>query len=215
MARRNTRELILGTSLALFNIDGEPNVTTNQIADEADISPGNLYYHFRSKDDIVTELFKRFLVRFQPLIEIPDDVLLSSDDLWFQMHLSFELKGEYRFLYRNLADLTARIPDLDRAMRGLLARERQAAINSLNGLEQAGLLHISGMQKNLLVDSLLLALTYWIPFADLQDARGLDDSSAQIVAIARVLTMVAPYLKEPEKSRFTEIAHHYLDKATL
>jgi len=214
MARRNTRELILGTSLVLFNAYGEPNVTTNQIADEADISPGNLYYHFRSKDDIVTELFKRFLVGFQPLIEIPDDVLLSSDDLWFQMHLSFELKGEYRFLYRNLADLTARIPDLDRAMRGLLARERQAAINSLNGLEQAGLLQISSMQKNLLVDSLLLALTYWIPFADLQGARGLDDNSAQIVAIARVLTMVAPYLKEPEKSRFTEIAHQYLDKAT-
>jgi len=214
MARRNTRELILSTSLAQFNIDGEPNVTTNQIADEADISPGNLYYHFRSKDDIVTELFKRFLVRFQPLIEIPDDVLLSSDDLWFQMHLSFELKGEYRFLYRNLADLTARIPDLDRAMRGLLARERQAAVNSLSGLERAGLLQLSEIQKNLLVDNMLLALTYWIPFAELQDARGLDDSSAQIVAIARVLTMVAPYLKEPEKSRFTEIAHQYLDKAT-
>ena len=213
MARRDTRELILGTSLVLFNAYGEPNVTTNQIADEADISPGNLYYHFRSKDDIVIELFKRFLARFQPLIEIPEDVLLSTDDLWFQMHLSFEIKGEYRFLYRNLADLKARIPDLDRAMRGLLARERQAAVNSLNGLEQAGVLDIPAMQKELLTDSLLLALTYWIPFADLQDASGLNDSSAQVNAIARVLMQVAPYLKEPEKSRLTEIAHRYLEKA--
>ncbi|MEE4216415.1 MAG: TetR/AcrR family transcriptional regulator [Xanthomonadales bacterium] len=215
MARRDTRELILGTSLLLFNAYGEPNVTTNQIADEADISPGNLYYHFRSKDDIVIELFKRFLARFQPLIEIPDNVLFSTDDLWFQMHLSFELKGEFRFLYRNLADLKARIPDLDRAMRGLLARERQAAANSLNGLEQAGVLDIPAMQKELLTDSLLLALTYWIPFADLQDARGLNDSSAQVNAIARVLMQVAPYLKEPEKSRITEIAHRYLEKTGL
>lgn len=212
MARRDTRELILATSLALFNQLGEPNVTTNHIADEADISPGNLYYHFRSKDDIVIELFKRFLLRFKPLIDIPDDILLSTEDLWFQLHLSFEIKGEYRFLYRNLADLTARIPDLDRAMRGLLARERQAAMNSLNGLEQAGVLRISAVEKTLLAESLLLSLTYWIPFAELQTPGALDDSAAQITAVARVLMLVVPHVREPERTELTSIAFQYLEK---
>lgn len=212
MARRDTRELILATSLVLFNQLGEPNVTTNHIADEADISPGNLYYHFRSKDDIVIELFKRFLLRFKPLIDIPDDILLSTEDLWFQLHLSFEIKGEYRFLYRNLADLTARIPDLDRAMRGLLARERQAAMNSLNGLEQAGVLRISAVEKTLLAESLLLSLTYWIPFAELQTPGALDDSAAQITAVARVLMLVVPHVREPERTELTSIAFQYLEK---
>jgi AcrR family transcriptional regulator len=210
MARRNTRELILETSLGLFNQYGEPNVTTNHIADEADISPGNLYYHFRSKNDIVVELFKRFLVRFQPLIDIPDDILLQPEDLWFQLHLSFELKGEFRFLYRNLADLTARVPDLERAMRGLLQREHKAAWNSLSGLEQAGVMQIDSRQKELLADSILLSLTYWIPFAELTEPGALDNSQTQVTAIARVLLMVTPWLHQPQQDQFRDLALAYL-----
>jgi AcrR family transcriptional regulator len=211
VARRDTRELILATSLALFNEFGEPSVTTNHIADEADISPGNLYYHFRSKDDIVIELFKRFLSSYQPLIEIPQDILLQAEDLWFQLHLSFELKSQYRFLYRNLADLTARIPDLDRAMRGLLGRERQAALNSLTGLEQAGVIHITSTQKELLTESILLSTTYWVSYADLFETGSLEDGTAQVTAIARVLMLITPYLDLPERERFIQLAEKYLD----
>ncbi len=210
MARRNTRELILETSLRLFNALGEPNVTTNHIADEAGISPGNLYYHFRSKDDIVLELFKRFLARFQPLLEIPGDGPLKAEDLWFQLHLSFELKGEFRFLYRNLADLAARIPNFDRAMRGSLARERGAVGNFLAGLRQAGALQADASEQDDLAEAILLSLTYWIPFAELFEPGGLDDSAVQVRAMARVMLMTAPWLREPERGQFRLLARGYL-----
>ena len=212
MSKRNTKELILATSLVLFNELGEPNVTTNHIADEADISPGNLYYHFRSKDDLVIQLFKRFLTGLQPLMEVPENSALEAEDLWFQLHLTFEIKGQFRFLYRNLSDLTARIPDLDRAMRGLLMRERQTAFQLISGLELKGALRIKSQEKELLVDTIMLVITYWIPFASILEHQSLEDGSAQIKAIARVLQLVTPFLREPEHSQFTNLAFTYLEQ---
>ena len=56
-APRRTAERILEVTLELFNRFGEPNVSTTLISAELNISPGNLYYHFGNKDEIVNEIF--------------------------------------------------------------------------------------------------------------------------------------------------------------
>ena len=52
-APRRTAERILEVTLDLFNRFGEPNVSTTLIAGALGISPGNLYYHFPAKDELV------------------------------------------------------------------------------------------------------------------------------------------------------------------
>lgn len=207
--KRDTREHILETSLVLFNTLGEPRVTTNLIALEADISPGNLYYHFRSKHDIVLELFKRFLAQFEPLLEVPETSALEAEDLWFQLHLSFELKGRFRFLYRDLPDLAEQIPKLGSAFRALLSRERKAAWRLLDNLVHQDKMRITSEEKILLLDNLMLVLTYWIPNAELFDADGLQDGSVQSRAIAGVLQMMVPYLRMNDRKQFTTLIKGY------
>ena len=72
---RRTRERILETALALFNRHGEPSVTTAHVADEMNISPGNLYYHFRNKDEIIGELYAAYESEVLPLFGVPPAML--------------------------------------------------------------------------------------------------------------------------------------------
>ncbi len=125
---RRTRERILETSLALMNREGEPHVTTADIADEMNISPGNLYYHFRNKDDIIGELYDAYERTVAPLLATPPAA--EVEDLWFLLHLLFERMHEYRFLYRDLDEITSRNRKLARA-RGRLpppARKHRARV---------------------------------------------------------------------------------------
>ena len=105
---RQTRERILETSLLLFNRLGAPHVTTADIAGEMNISPGNLYYHFRNRDQIVAELYAAFETRLDDLLGAPEGRLADVEDLWLFLHLLFEAMWEFRFLYRDLDEILSR-----------------------------------------------------------------------------------------------------------
>ena len=104
----SNRTRILDTALQLFNERGTAVVSTNHIAAAASISPGNLYYHFRNKDEIVRALFEQLFEAHDRRFRVPLDGVPSFADLRRLVHVTFEVLWEYRFAYRELAALLRR-----------------------------------------------------------------------------------------------------------
>ena len=87
---RRTAERILEISLDLFNRYGEPNVSTTLISAELGISPGNLYYHYPAKDELINALFARFEKALGEILPAADGVE-NVEDAWLFFHMLFEL----------------------------------------------------------------------------------------------------------------------------
>jgi AcrR family transcriptional regulator len=101
----SNRERIVETALALFNAHGVSTVTTNQIAEAAGVSPGNLYYHFRNKEEIAREFLPRIEAALRACFDYPEDVPLSTERMVKDYVDGIELLWDYRFFFGALVDL--------------------------------------------------------------------------------------------------------------
>jgi AcrR family transcriptional regulator len=220
---RRTRERILETALVLFNRDGEPHVTTADIADEMNISPGNLYYHFRNKDDIISELFSDFERDLTPLLESPASNAANVEDFWLFFHLLFERMWEYRFFYRDLDEITSRAPALSLRFATLVALERTAVIELCAGLRAADAMQASEAEIEALATNAVVLTTYWMSFARLwREHRGPRRGEARLSSdtmqfgrgVAQVLSLLIPYLHSAHRPHAEELRSRYTPNAS-
>jgi AcrR family transcriptional regulator len=209
MAARQTRERILETSLAMFNAQGEPNVTTNHIADELGISPGNLYYHFRNKEDIVEQVFARYEARMDQTLLVPEERLPNLEDVWLQLHLVFECMWDYRFLYRDLVDILSRNRKLKAHFARILKRAATSASDVLNGLSAAGIVRATPDEIRALAENILLVATFWLNFNIVRNLRAESNQEDLARGIYQVMLLIAPFMRDAERAHLNTLAQAY------
>jgi AcrR family transcriptional regulator len=209
MAPRQTRERILETSLAMFNAQGEPNVTTNHIADELEISPGNLYYHFRNKEDIVEQVFARYEARMDQTLLVPEGRLPNLEDVWMQLHLVFECMWDYRFLYRDLVDIVSRNRKLKAHFARILDRAATSAGEVLRGLTAAGIMRATPDEIRATAENVLLVATFWMNFNIVRNGRSASDQNDLTHGIYQVMLLIAPFLRDAERAHLNTLAQAY------
>ena len=67
-ARADTRERIQSVALELFAEQGYDKTSLREIAERLDVTKAALYYHFKSKEDIVTSLVEDYFGQIDELV---------------------------------------------------------------------------------------------------------------------------------------------------
>ena len=206
-----TREKILHTSLQLFNEEGESHVTTVDIANEMDISPGNLYYHFKGKEIIIEILFEKFEDEFSDILHDHINKELKIEDSWYYLYVVFEEMYHYRFIYQNLSDLLQRYEIINKRFRKLLNLKFQTASSIITTLREANILAIDDDAVDVLVNNIIMTITYWIAYSNLKDGK----QPEQILlhkGVFQVLSLIAPFLSQG-KLEYRELCKQFYVKA--
>ena len=211
-APRQTAERIVASALGLFNRFGEPNVAATMVAADLGISPGNLYYHYPGKEDIVNHLFGKYLDDLQALLPAALDVK-DLEDAWFFMHSLFELVWRYRFLYRDLNDLLSKYRQLEQELKQVLADKHAAFLTLLKRMGDQGWLTQSTTERDSSATQMLVMLTWWLSYEYVRDPRhALEDANAQggvSRGAQQVLGILLPYLPAQPKAQLTALLQMY------
>ena len=210
---RRTAERILEVTLDLFNRFGEPNVSTTLISAEMGISPGNLYYHYPAKDELINTLFERYERALAEILDSADGGD-NVEDAWLIFHLLFELIWGYRFLYRDLNDLLSKNRRLETHFQFVLKNKQKAMHALLDGLARAGAVRITGEQAAPTATSMVVVVTYWLSFEYVRDPRRALEPEAAAAAMGRggyhALALLLPHLDEASHAHLQRLAADYL-----
>jgi hypothetical protein len=191
-----TSERVLITALELFNLQGENNVSSVDIAMEMDISPGNLYYHFKGKEIIIAALFELHQEQMQRILRAPTDKDMSVEDFFYFLYLLLEQIHLFRFFYRNLSDLMEKYSNLAKGFKKLILAQNQCMQKLIEHFIELDLLKANRQECQQMVDLIGLVFTQGPNYYSMQ-GQDINDENYLYNSLAKVLFALLPYMSLP------------------
>jgi len=191
----STRERIIETAIRLFNDKGTKPVTTNHIAAECGISPGNLYYHFRNKEEIIRAIFEQMsrvsveeygaiAMQFEP--GTPEGIAGTFSFIQ-------QFNWRYRFFKRELTALVMADPLLGeqfRATNDITRRMIRASID--RGMASGRMKRLTEAESELFVDAVWTLALFWVNYLEVGGEEVTDATLARGNDV--LMMLMAPYL---------------------
>jgi len=205
-----TRDKIIQASIDLFNEKGERNVTTNHIAAHLGISPGNLYYHFRNKEDIILSIYEEYASNL--LLETFPQVspeIKALDAIIMYMDAVFQMMIKFRFFYSNLPVLL----DNNSSLREKYVEVQQSIAERVSqlliSLRESKIIDFDDSELTDIVSILRLVNTFWLSFYQTQNINVEITDAVFYQGVLKILVILKPYTTADAMPEFKKACEMY------
>lgn len=208
-----TRDKIIQASIELFNELGERNVTTNHIAAHLGISPGNLYYHFRNKEDIILSIYDEYArnLLLDTFPQVSPDVK-PLDAIILYMDAVFQAMMKFRFFYSNLPVLLSKNPALHEKYVGVQHSIAGRVSGMMLSLREANMIAFEDDELADIVSILRLVNTFWLSFYQTQNNDVEINDGVFYQGVLKILVIIRPYTTKSALPEFMKAREMYLEK---
>lgn len=202
----STKNRILDTALELFNAKGVHSVGVREIARALAISPGNLQYHFRRKEDLVEALIERMHLENTARMHLLPGQVLSFTTLADLMTRVMRNHLEHRGLIVAYPELVAASPRLQAFEASLGEARSRRAERGLEEMISAGLLDAEAVRPHAarLLGLGTIVTRFWLANATMEgEVADVDAVLATHVRLA--LSVWIPYATDEARAELLSL----------
>ncbi|MBF7695559.1 TetR/AcrR family transcriptional regulator [Acinetobacter rathckeae] len=203
-----TKQRILDTSLMLFNEQGERAVTTNHIAAALQMSPGNLYYHYSNKQEIIKALTEQYQQQTLAMLALPNDRTVTANDKITYFKALSEQLWAYRFLHRDVYDLVEKDQHFNQEYAQFASNVMREVQKLYQAFIHAGLMKMSATEMEALIINIWIILTNWTNFLFMSGhLNGSNHSQGKwsLFALRQLVLLESPYLIGESKQTYERL----------
>ena len=172
----NNKSRIIDAAVELMNRDGS-SVGTRHVAEYLSISPGNLYYHFRNREEILAEVLLRLQADLDKALSLGADEYPDAEKLAEILIGGANVLWRYRFFFSSSVDLVQKDPQLVQDYRDFCTAGIAQVETILKRITKhhAGQMKLAAAERGKLAENLWIIWTSWPRYVEMVLGRDLPE----------------------------------------
>lgn len=209
--KQGNRQRIIEATVKLMNEQGGA-VGTSQIVEYLGISPGNLYYHFRNREEILRELFDGLIQDLDKVLRVEPDEPIPVERLVSCYTGGTEVLWRYRFFFASAVDFIERDDSLAKKYQEFSARSKSYMRLIIRGAVKIapGLCRPSVRECEHLAENMWVLWVSWPRYSELSMPGQLIGEADIGRGLEQISFLLSPYLDAAYYKKATRQLHRFV-----